>query len=92
MYSPSQTTTEFYAGLVGNIGAAASQSTEMSQNQQLVVTQLTTQVQEKSGVSLDEEATNMLQFQHAYQAAARVITTMDQMLDTLINNTGMAGR
>jgi flagellar hook-associated protein 1 FlgK len=34
----------------------------------------------------------MLQFQHAYQAAARVITTMDQMLDTLINNTGMAGR
>ena len=92
LYAPSQTTSDYYAGLVGNLGAASSQASEMSQNQQLVVAQLTTQVSEQSGVSLDEEATNMLQFQHAYQAAARVITTMDQMLDTLINNTGLAGR
>jgi flagellar hook-associated protein FlgK len=92
LYTPSQTTAEYYAGLVGNLGTASSQASEMAQNQQLVVSQLTTQVSEQSGVSLDEEATNMLQFQHAYQAAARVITTMDQMLDTLINNTGLAGR
>ena len=92
LYTPPQTTTEYYAGLVGNLGAASSQASEMAQNQQLVVAQLTSQVSEQSGVSLDEEATNMLQFQHAYQAAARVITTMDQMLDTLINNTGLAGR
>ena len=64
----------------------------MSQNQQLVLDQLNTQVQQVSGVSLDEEATDMLRFQHAYQAAARVITTMDQMLDTLINSTGVVGR
>jgi flagellar hook-associated protein 1 FlgK len=92
MFTPSQTTTDFYAGLVGKIGTASSQATEMAANQQLVVNQLTTQVEQVSGVSLDEEATDMLKFQHAYQAAARVITTMDEMLNTLINTTGLVGR
>ena len=92
MYTPSETTSDFYAGLVGKIGTASSQAQEMSQNQQLVVDQLTTQVQQVSGVSLDEEATDMIRFQHAYQAAARVITTMDEMLNTLINGTGLVGR
>ena len=92
LYSPSQTTTDFYAGLIGKIGTASSQAAEMSTNQQLVVDQLTTRVQEVSGVSLDEEATDMVRFQHAYQAAARVITTMDEMLNTLINGTGLVGR
>jgi flagellar hook-associated protein 1 FlgK len=92
LYSPSQTTTNFYAGLIGKIGTASAQSAEMSKNQQLVVDQLTTRVQEVSGVSLDEEATDMVRFQHAYQAAARVITTMDEMLNTLINGTGLVGR
>ncbi len=89
LYSPSQTTSDFYATLVGQIGSTSSQATEMDQNQQLVLSQLNTQVQQNSGVSLDEEATDMLRFQNAYQAAARVITTMDQMLDTLINATGV---
>jgi flagellar hook-associated protein 1 len=92
LYSPAQTTANFYAGLVGRIGTASAQSAEMSKNQQLVVDQLTTRVQETSGVSLDEEATDMVRFQHAYQAAARVITTMDEMLNTLINGTGLVGR
>jgi len=49
-------------------------------------------VQADSGVNLDEEMTNMLQYQRAYQAAARVVTTVDEMLDTLVNRTGMVGR
>jgi flagellar hook-associated protein 1 FlgK len=64
----------------------------MANNQQLVVDQLQQRVQQTSGVSLDEEATDMIRFQHAYQAAARVITTMDEMLSTLINNVGLVGR
>jgi flagellar hook-associated protein 1 len=44
------------------------------------------------GVNLDEEMTNMLQFQHAYDAAARFLTAVDQTLDTLINSTGLVGR
>jgi flagellar hook-associated protein 1 FlgK len=92
LYGSPQTTSDFYAGLVGTIGTASSQSIEMSQNQQLVVNQLQQRVEQTSGVSLDEEATDMIRFQHAYQAAARVITTMDEMLNTLINDTGLVGR
>ena len=92
LFTVPQTTSDFYAGLVGKIGTASAQAQEISQNQQLVVDQLQQRVAETSGVSLDEEATDMLRFQHAYQAAARVITIMDEMLNTLINNTGMVGR
>jgi flagellar hook-associated protein 1 len=49
-------------------------------------------VEADSGVNLDEEMTNMLQFQRAYQAAARVVTTIDEILDTLVNRTGTVGR
>ena len=92
LFAVPQTTSDFYAGLVGKIGTASSQAQEIAQNQQLVVDQLNQRVEETSGVSLDEEATDMLRFQHAYQAAARVITIMDEMLNTLINNTGLVGR
>ena len=45
-----------------------------------------------SGVNIDEEMTNLVSYQHAYSAAARVLTTIDQALDTLINRTGLVGR
>lgn len=47
---------------------------------------------EVSGVSLDEEASNMMQFASAYNAASRLMTALDQTLDTLINSTGVVGR
>lgn len=45
-----------------------------------------------SGVSLDEEMANMLMYQRAYEGAGRMMTAVDEMLDTLINRTGMVGR
>ncbi|MFS0787764.1 flagellar hook-associated protein FlgK [Shouchella sp. 1P09AA] len=45
-----------------------------------------------SGVSLDEELTMLVQFQHSYNAAARVMTAMDEMLNTVINGMGVVGR
>ena len=45
-----------------------------------------------SAVSLDEEGANLIQYQKAYNAIARVMTVFDEMLDTLINRTGMVGR
>ncbi|MCC9195053.1 flagellar hook-associated protein FlgK [Arthrobacter sp. zg-Y916] len=45
-----------------------------------------------SSVDLDEENLNLLAYQHAYQGAARVMTAIDEMLDTLINRTGIVGR
>jgi flagellar hook-associated protein 1 FlgK len=40
------------------------------------------------GVNLDEEMANMVQFQHAYNASARLIQTMSELLDTVINRLG----
>jgi len=45
-----------------------------------------------SGVNLDEEMVNLMHYQRTYEASARVMTAVDQMLDTLINGTGIAGR
>jgi flagellar hook-associated protein 1 FlgK len=45
-----------------------------------------------SAVSIDEEMTMMIQYQHAYNAAARNITTVDEMLDKIINGMGIVGR
>ena len=51
----------------------------------LSVQQLTDQRPSVSGVSLDEETTNMIRYQRAYEAGARVVTTVDSMFDTLMN-------
>ena len=45
-----------------------------------------------SGVSIDEEASNIMLYQKSYQAAARLMTALDELLDVLINNTGLVGR
>ncbi len=86
-----QTIGDAYAGLVGRVGSDSQQATTMAGNEQLIVQHLTDQRESESGVSLDEEATDMIRFQRGYEAASRVITAMDQMLDQLINRTGAAG-
>ncbi|MFQ9703364.1 MAG: flagellar basal body rod C-terminal domain-containing protein [Enterocloster clostridioformis] len=45
-----------------------------------------------SGISMDEEASNMMAYMSAYNAASRLMTAMDEALNTLINNTGLVGR
>jgi flagellar hook-associated protein 1 len=87
-----QNASDVYAGLVSRIGSDTRQGIEMAANQALVVGHLERRRESVSGVSLDEEATDMIRFQHAYQAAARVITAVDEMLDLLINRTGLVGR
>lgn len=90
--SGTQTAADYYAGFIGRIGSGARQASEMATNQSLVVEHLRQRRASISGVSLDEEAADMIRFQRAYQAAARVITVADEMLDTLINRTGLVGR
>jgi flagellar hook-associated protein 1 len=67
---------------VGNLGANAQGDVTASN---LSVQQLTDQRSSVSGVSLDEETTNMIRYQRAYEAGARVVTTVDSMFDTLMN-------
>ncbi|HEV2728734.1 MAG TPA: flagellar hook-associated protein FlgK, partial [Terriglobales bacterium] len=80
-----QTPTDYYANLVFGVGSdVANGSAELSASQ-LILRQLQDQRGSISGVSLDEEAANMVRFQRAFDAAARVVTTVDQMLQTVIN-------
>lgn len=83
---------DYYRGMVAQLGVQSQEATRMVDNQNLLVAQLENRRQEVSGVSLDEEMTNMIKFQHAYNAAARVVTAMDEMLETIVNRLGMVGR
>ncbi|MNC82803.1 Flagellar hook-associated protein 1 [compost metagenome] len=58
----------------------------------MVVDQVDSRRQSVSGVSIDEEMTSMIKYQHAYNAAARVMTSVDEMLDKIINGMGVVGR
>lgn len=75
----------YYKNLIARLGVDTQESARMVLNQQALVDQLGKRRESVSGVSLDEEMTSMIQYQYAYQAAARMITTLDEMLNTLIN-------
>jgi flagellar hook-associated protein 1 len=79
------TATDYYGNLVFNVGNDVSNATAELQSSQLVLQQLQDQRGSISGVSLDEEAANMTQFQRAYDAAAQVVVAVNQMLETVIN-------
>ncbi|MNI94907.1 flagellar hook-associated protein FlgK [compost metagenome] len=77
---------------MGQLGVQAQDATRKVENATTLTTQVETSRQSVSGVSLDEEMSNLIKFQHAYSAASRFMTTFDQLLDKLINSTGTVGR
>jgi flagellar hook-associated protein 1 FlgK len=80
-----------YRSLIVKLGVEASVATSSLQTQSTISSQVDASRESVSGVNIDEEMTTMLQFQHAYSAAARMITTIDETLDVLINRTGRVG-
>lgn len=82
----------FYNSFIGKLGVQSQEAKRLTENQGSLVQQITTWRESVAGVNMDEEMTNMIRFQKGYNAAARVITTMDEMLDKLINGTGVVGR
>ena len=87
---PGETTFEsFYRDSISMLGVKSQESSRMVENQQSLLNQLLNRRESVSGVSLDEEMSNLIMFQHAYQAAARIVTTLDSMLDTVINRMGV---
>jgi flagellar hook-associated protein 1 FlgK len=80
-----------YAALVEQVGSGVQKAKDEQANLQTTVTAIANQRQSVSGVSLDEEMTNLISFQRGYQASARTLTAMDSMLETLIEHTGVAG-
>jgi flagellar hook-associated protein 1 len=80
-----------YANLVARIGGEVRTANQQQATTQALVDSANDKRQSASGVSMDEEMTNMVRFQRGYQASARAMSTMDEMLDTLINRTGKVG-
>ncbi|WP_238010242.1 flagellar hook-associated protein FlgK [Dactylosporangium sp. AC04546] len=74
-----------YRNYIVGIGIQGQTINRRADAQQVISDDVTAAEQAESGVSLDEEMTNMIQFQRAYEAAAKVISTIDTTLDTLIN-------
>ena len=81
-----------YQALVSSFGAKVASVHRLAANQQVLTAQVDGSREQLAGVNLDEEMVNMLSAQRAYEAAARVISTVDSVLDTLINRTGLVGR
>jgi flagellar hook-associated protein 1 len=79
------TPTTYYGNIVFSVGNDVSNGTAELQSSKLVLQQLQDQRGSISGVSLDEEAANMTRYQQAYDAAAHIVTTVNQMLETVIN-------
>ncbi|MFW3170452.1 flagellar hook-associated protein FlgK [Geodermatophilus sp. CPCC 206100] len=81
----------YRAGIV-SLGVQAAVSNRNLDIQRVITTNVDAARESVAGVNLDEEMSNMLQFQHAYSAAARMVTAIDEALDVLINRTGVVGR
>jgi flagellar hook-associated protein 1 FlgK len=74
-----------YNSMVVGLGVQAGTTSTKLSAQSVTSTNVDAAGESVSGVNLDEEMTNMLQFQHGYQAAAKLVTTIDDMLDAVIN-------
>ncbi|WP_242472752.1 flagellar basal body rod C-terminal domain-containing protein [Blastococcus sp. TML/M2B] len=80
-----------YRKLVVQLGVEAAVANRGLEIQRVITTQVDASRDSVAGVNLDEEMTNMLSYQHAYSAAGRLVSTIDEMLDVLINRTGRVG-
>ncbi|MTI61569.1 MAG: flagellar hook-associated protein FlgK [Firmicutes bacterium] len=76
--------TDTYQSIITSIGVAGEEAESMLENQEALLEQLEEQQASVSGVSLDEELTNLIKFQQAYKACSTVVTTINEMLDYLI--------
>ncbi len=89
--SPTGPDASYRAYIVG-LGVEANDVNNRARTQATLTSSIDSTRTAQAGVNIDEEMINMTAYQHAYQAAARYMTTIDEMLDTLVNRTGLIGR
>ena len=78
-----------YRELITSTGVLISSANRGAANQAVLVSQVDASREALSGISIDEEMVNLLAAQRGYEGASRVLTTIDSVLDTLINRTGL---
>ncbi len=84
MVDVNATFNDFYISLISRAGTQGEEAQDRIRNQETLLKNLANLRESVSGVNLDEEMANMVAFQHGYNAAARVISTMDKMLETIL--------
>lgn len=82
----------YYAGVIGQLGVDSAGAQKDDKNTQTLLASVDQNRQSMSAVSLDEEMTDMVKYQQAYNASARMMTVMDEILDKIINGMGTVGR
>ena len=80
---------EFYESMINDVANTGKIYNSMSTNETTLASQLDNQRQQVMGVASDEELSNMIKFQQAYNASSRFINVIDDMIQTLINNLGV---
>ncbi|MHB1313897.1 MAG: flagellar hook-associated protein FlgK [Christensenellales bacterium] len=83
---------DYLKSIISEIAIDSAHGISMYESQATVVENLENRKESTSGVSIDEEMIDMIKYQHAYSAASRLITAIDETLDTLVNKTGIVGR
>ncbi|CAM3281406.1 flagellar hook-associated protein FlgK [Filibacter tadaridae] len=81
----------YFQGVIGQLGVDGQQAERMTFNTETLKGAVEQRRASISSVSLDEEMTNMIKFQQAYNASARMITVVDEILDKIINGMGRVG-
>ncbi|WGX75671.1 flagellar basal body rod C-terminal domain-containing protein [Paraclostridium bifermentans] len=79
------TINNFYNSIIQRLGNETQEVRRNEKNQSKVLKEIDNSRLNVSGVSLDEEMINLIQFQHAYNASAKVVSTIDSLLDVVIN-------
>ncbi|WP_342537028.1 flagellar hook-associated protein FlgK [Sporosarcina sp. FSL K6-3508] len=82
----------YYSGVIGELGVEGQQAVKMTKSSLTLLGAVSNRRDSISSVSLDEEMTDMIRFQQAYNASARMVTVMDETLDKIINGMGVVGR
>jgi flagellar hook-associated protein 1 FlgK len=90
--SGTATANQYYTGKISDLGLDVSRSKANAENRKLVSDAMNNQRLSVTGVSLNEEAANLVKAQKAYEAAARLMNAIDEMLDRIINGLGLVGR
>jgi flagellar hook-associated protein 1 FlgK len=80
-----------YRAFTAKVGAEVRNADRQETNAQALTDSVENRRQSVAGVSMDEEMSNLIRFQRGYQASSRAMSTMDEMLDVLINRTGRVG-
>ena len=76
---------EFYNSIISGIGSKVNEANYLNEAQSMVLNKLEIDRMSVSGVSLDEEMTHMIQYEQAYNAAAKLVSTVDEMLSSILN-------